>query len=138
MKILLKWSPLRRFIRYLQERFTFLVLLCWPAIIWVACRVCVWAVDSAMLLMGKPVSESFTVYLQPLMTFSALVRISLSWVVLLLSCSAWRWVLPGCYVACKPQALTSSLIAGGRHLTYGHRASLMPLCQSFYENVAVQ
>ncbi|MGX2008877.1 hypothetical protein ACWIVX_03315, partial [Enterobacter asburiae] len=27
--------------------------------------------------------ESFTVYLQPLMTFSALVRISLSWVVLL-------------------------------------------------------
>jgi hypothetical protein len=36
-----------------------------------------------MLLMGKPVSESFTVYLQPLMTFSALVRISLSWVVLL-------------------------------------------------------
>lgn len=38
----------------------------------------------------------------------------------------------------KPQALTSSLIAGGRHLTYGHRASLMPLCQSFYENVAVQ
>ena len=60
MKILLKWSPLRRFIRYLQERFTFLVLLCWPAIIWVACRVCVWAVDSVMLLMGKPVSESFT------------------------------------------------------------------------------
>ncbi len=46
-----------------------LVLLCWPAIIWVACRVCVWAVDSVMLLMGKPVSESFTVYLQPLMTF---------------------------------------------------------------------
>ena len=83
MKILLKWSPLRRFIRYLQERFTFLVLLCWPAIIWVACRVCVWAVDSVMLLMGKPLSESFTVYLQPLMTFSALVRISLSWVVLL-------------------------------------------------------
>lgn len=83
MKILLKWSPLRQFIRYLQERFTFLVLLCWPAIIWVACRVCVWAVDSVMLLMGKPLSESFTVYLQPLMTFSALVRISLSWVVLL-------------------------------------------------------
>jgi hypothetical protein len=40
-------------------------------------------VDGGLMLMGKPVSESFTVYLQPLMTFSALVRISLSWVVLL-------------------------------------------------------
>jgi hypothetical protein len=59
-----------------------LVLLCWPAIIWLLVG-CVWAVDSVMLLMGKPLSESFTVYLQPLMTFSALVRISLSWVVLL-------------------------------------------------------
>lgn len=83
MKNLLTWSPLRPLISYLQERFTFLVLLCWPAIIWVVCRGCVWAIESALLLMGKPLSESFTVHLQPLMTFSALVRISLSWVALL-------------------------------------------------------
>ena len=83
MKNLLTWSPLRPLISYLQERFTFLVLLCWPAIIWVVCRGCVWAIESVLLLMGKPLSESFTVHLQPLMTFSALVRISLSWVALL-------------------------------------------------------
>lgn len=34
MKILLNWSPLRQLFTYIQERFTFLVLLCWPAIIW--------------------------------------------------------------------------------------------------------
>ncbi|AJF71494.1 MULTISPECIES: hypothetical protein [Raoultella] len=83
MKILLGWPPLRRLTRYVQERLTFLVLLCWPAIIWLACRVCVWLADSAYMLMDKPLSDSFTVYLQPLMTFGTLVRISVSWVVLL-------------------------------------------------------
>ncbi len=86
-----------------------LVLLCWPAIIWVACRVCVWAVDSVMLLMGKPVSESFTVYLQPLMTFSALVRISLSWVVLLFILFSMAMGFTAATSRDQPQALTGSL-----------------------------
>ncbi len=86
-----------------------MVLLCWPAIIWVACRVCVWAVDSVMLLMGKPVSESFTVYLQPLMTFSALVRISLSWVVLLFILFSMAMGFTAATSRDQPQALTGSL-----------------------------
>ena len=74
MKILLNWSPLRQLFTYIQERFTFLVLLCWPAIIWLFCRV---------ELLGKSPAQSFTVYLQPFMTPGTLLRISISWVVLL-------------------------------------------------------
>lgn len=62
-----------------------------------------------MLLMGKPVSESFTVYLQPLMTFSALVRISLSWVVLLFILFSMAMGFTAATSRDKPQALTSSL-----------------------------
>ena len=68
---------------YIRERFTFLVLLCWPAIIWLVCRALVWLTDGLMALLGKPTDHSFTVYLQPLMTLSALLRISVSWVLLL-------------------------------------------------------
>ncbi len=83
MKILLNWSPLRRLFTYLQERFTFLVLLCWPAIIWLFCRVGVWLTDNLYELLGKSPAQSFTVYLQPFMTHGTLLRISISWVVLL-------------------------------------------------------
>ncbi|MFK3708442.1 hypothetical protein EDF73_106309 [Raoultella sp. BIGb0138] len=83
MKNLLNWSPLRQLIRGIQERFTFLVLLCWPAIIWLVCRLFVWLTDSALDLMGRSAARSFTVYLQPYMTLSTLLRISLSWVALL-------------------------------------------------------
>jgi hypothetical protein len=44
-----------------------------------ACLVNGWIDGSA----GKPTDHSFTVYLQPLMTLSALLRISVSWVLLL-------------------------------------------------------
>ncbi|MGM1331767.1 hypothetical protein ACS0TW_39045, partial [Klebsiella michiganensis] len=30
MKFLINWPPLRQLIHYIRERFTFLVLLCWP------------------------------------------------------------------------------------------------------------
>ncbi|CAM3241902.1 hypothetical protein SB6411_05173 [Klebsiella spallanzanii] len=83
MKILINWPPLRQLINYIQERFTFLVLLCWPAIIWLVCRVIVWLTDGVMTLLGKPLEHSFTVYLQPFMTLSTLLRISVSWVLLL-------------------------------------------------------
>ncbi len=53
MKILLNWSPLRQLFTYIQERFTFLVLLCWPAIIWLFCRVGVWLTDNVYELLGK-------------------------------------------------------------------------------------
>ena len=83
MKILLNWSPLRQLFTYIQERFTFLVLLCWPAIIWLFCRVGVWLTDNVYELLGKSPAQSFTVYLQPFMTPGTLLRISISWVVLL-------------------------------------------------------
>ncbi|MEN0615734.1 hypothetical protein ABK730_03850 [Klebsiella indica] len=83
MKILINCPPLRQLIIYIQERFTFLVLLCWPAIIWLVCRVLVWLTDGVMTLLGKPVDHSFTVYLQPFMTLNTLLRISVSWVLLL-------------------------------------------------------
>jgi len=83
MKFLINWPPLRQLIHYIRERFTFLVLLCWPAIIWLVCRALVWLTDGLMVLLGKPTDHSFTVYLQPLMTLSALLRISVSWVLLL-------------------------------------------------------
>ncbi len=83
MKILLNWSPLRQLFTYIQERFTFLVLLCWPAIIWLFCRVGVWLIDNVYELLGKSPAQSFTVYLQPFMTPGTLLRISISWVVLL-------------------------------------------------------
>ncbi len=82
MKILLTWSPLRQLLTYIQERFTFLVLLCWPAIIWLFCRVGVWLTDNVYELLGSS-PPSFTVYLQPFMTPGTLLRISISWVVLL-------------------------------------------------------
>lgn len=78
MKFLINWPPLRQLIHYIRERFTFLVLLCWPAIIWLVCRALVWLTDGLMALLGKPTDHSFTVYLQPLMTLSALLRISVS------------------------------------------------------------
>jgi hypothetical protein len=53
MKILLNWSPLRQLFTYIQERFTFLVLLCWPAIIWLFCRVGVWLTDNVYELLGN-------------------------------------------------------------------------------------
>lgn len=83
MKILLNWSPLRQLFTYIQERFTFLVLLCWPAIIWLFCRVGVWLTDNVYELLGKSPAQSFTVYLQPFMTPGTLLRISINWVVLL-------------------------------------------------------
>ncbi|EKJ9785092.1 hypothetical protein R5M28_004526 [Klebsiella aerogenes] len=83
MKSLLNWPPLRQIVTYIQERFTFLVLLCWPAIIWLFCRVGVWLTDSTYQLLGKSPAHSFTVYLQPFMTPGTLLRISISWVVLL-------------------------------------------------------
>lgn len=83
MKILLNWSPLRQLFTYIQERFTFLVLLCWPAIIWLFCRGGVWLTDNVYELLGKSPAESFTVYLQPFMTPGTLLRISISWIVLL-------------------------------------------------------
>ena len=83
MKILLNWSPLRQLFTYIQERFTFLVLLCWPAIIWLFCRVGVWLTDNVYELLGKSPAQSFTMYLQPFMTPGTLLRISISWVVLL-------------------------------------------------------
>lgn len=83
MKILLNWSPLRQLFTYIQERFTFLVLLCWPAIIWLLCRVGVWLMDNVYELLGKSPAQSFTVYLQPFMTPGTLLRISISWIVLL-------------------------------------------------------
>ncbi len=83
MKILLNWSPLRQLFTYIQERFTFLVLLCWPAIIWLFCRVGVWLMDNVYELLGKSPAQSFTVYLQPFMTPGTLLRISISWIVLL-------------------------------------------------------
>lgn len=82
-KILLNWLPLRQLFTYIQERFTFLVLLCWPAIIWLFCRVGVWLTDNVYELLGKSPAQSFTVYLQPFMTPGTLLRISISWVVLL-------------------------------------------------------
>ena len=82
-EILLNWSPLRQLFTYIQERFTFLVLLCWPAIIWLFCRVGVWLTDNVYELLGKSPAQSFTVYLQPFMTPGTLLRISISWVVLL-------------------------------------------------------
>ncbi|EPV9607055.1 hypothetical protein ACWBAV_005516 [Klebsiella pneumoniae] len=60
-----------------------LVLLCWPAIIWLFCRVGVWLTDNVYELLGKSPAQSFTVYLQPFMTPGTLLRISISWVVLL-------------------------------------------------------
>lgn len=78
MKILLNWSPLRQLFTYIQERFTFLVLLCWPAIIWLFCRVGVWLTDNVYELLGKSPAQSFTVYLQPFMTPGTLLRISIS------------------------------------------------------------
>ena len=83
MKILINWPPLRQLIKYIQERFTFLVLLCWPAIIWLVCRVIVWLTDGIMTLLGKPLEHSFTVYLQLCMTLSTLLKISVTWVLLL-------------------------------------------------------
>ena len=74
MKILLNWSPLRQLFTYIQERFTFLVLLCWPAIIWLFCRVGVWLMDNVYELLGKSPAQSFTVYLQPFMTPGTLLR----------------------------------------------------------------
>lgn len=82
-EILLNWSPLRQLFTYIQERFTFLVLLCWPAIIWLFCRVGVWLTDNVYELLGKSPAQSFTVYLQPFMTPGTLLRISISWIVLL-------------------------------------------------------
>jgi hypothetical protein len=83
MKILINWPSLRQFTNYIRQRFTFLVLLCWPAIIWLVCRTLVWLTDGLMVLLGKATDHSFTLYLQPLMTLSALLRISVSWVLLL-------------------------------------------------------
>lgn len=82
-EILINWPPLRQLINYIQERFTFLVLLCWPAIIWLVCRVIVWLTDGIMTLLGKPLEHSFTVYLQLCMTLSTLLKISVTWVLLL-------------------------------------------------------
>ena len=97
MKILLNWSPLRQLFTYIQERFTFLVLLCWPAIIWLFCRVGVWLMDNVYELLGKSPAQSFTVYLQPFMTPGTLLRISISWIVLLFILSsmamAFTWGL---------------------------------------------
>lgn len=97
MKILINWPPLRQLINYTRERFTFLVLLCWPAIIWLVCRALVWLTDGLMALLGKPSDHSFTVYLQPLMTLNALLRISVSWVLLLFilfsMAMGFTWVL---------------------------------------------
>ena len=83
MRTISGFSPLRHFVSYIQERFTFLVLLCWPAIIWLVCRICVWAADALLALLGNPFSRPFTVYLRPFMTLDTLLRISLSWVALL-------------------------------------------------------
>lgn len=83
MKMLINWPPLRQLINYIQERFTFLVLLCWPAIIWLVCWLLVWLTESVMTMLGKSVDHSFTVNLQPFMTLSTLLRISVSWVLLL-------------------------------------------------------
>lgn len=83
MKILLNWSPLRQLFTYIQERFTFLVLLCWPAIIWLFCRVGVWLTDNVYELLGK--SPAQVVHRLPAAVYDpgTLLRISISWVVLL-------------------------------------------------------
>ena len=99
MKILLNWSPLRQLFTYIQERFTFLVLLCWKAIIWLFCRVGVWLTDNVYELLGKSPAQSFTVYLQPFMTPGTLLRISISWVVLLFILFSMAMAFTGVYVA---------------------------------------
>ena len=43
----------------------------------------VWLTDNVYELLGKSPAQSFTVYLQPFMTPGTLLRISISWVVLL-------------------------------------------------------
>ena len=59
MKFLINWPPLRQPINYIRERFTFLVLLCWPAIIWLVCRALVWLTDGLMVLLGKPTEHLY-------------------------------------------------------------------------------
>lgn len=95
MKILLNWLPLRQLFTYIQERFTFLVLLCWPAIIWLFCRVGVWLTDNVYELLGKSPAQSFTVYLQPFMTPArCCASPSAGWCCCSFS-SVWRWPSPG-------------------------------------------
>ncbi|PQQ59660.1 hypothetical protein C6H70_30385, partial [Klebsiella pneumoniae] len=43
----------------------------------------VWLTDNGYELLGKSPAQSFTVYLQPFMTPGTLLRISISWVVVL-------------------------------------------------------
>ena len=83
MKILLNWSSLRQLLTYIQESFTFPVLLCWPGIICLFCRVGGWLTDNVYELLGKSSAQSFPVYLQPFMPPGPLLRISISWFVFL-------------------------------------------------------
>lgn len=84
MKFFLKRRAIQQIAISLRPYLTFLLLLCWPAIIWFFFRGCIWVAEYFMYLTGKPLEQSVIRYIQGLITIDMLIDISVSWVVLLL------------------------------------------------------